>query len=136
MKENETASNQFNSPLTKWIVIGTGLFFALIIIFLTLSAIDNPTPEVVRVNAPPILLYLAENQGQKQLYQYDLTSGTTLATGIYLPAGEAPDALVWRDENHIVLSPDNKIFLNLTWSLEKLNGYNLTRGLCLAAVAS
>lgn len=113
MKENETASNQFNSPLTKWIVIGTSLFFALIIIYLTLSAVDNPTPEVARVNAPPILLYLAENEGQKQLYQYDLTSGTTLATGIYLPDGEAPNALVWRDENHIVFVSGQQDFIEL-----------------------
>lgn len=113
MKENETASSQFNSPLTKWIVIGTSLFFALIIIFLTLNAIDNPSPEVTREMAPPVLLYLTENESQKQLYQYDLTSGTTLATGIYLPAGEAPDALVWRDENHVIFVSRQQDFVEL-----------------------
>jgi Tol biopolymer transport system component len=113
MKENETVSNKFNSSLTKWIVIGISLFFALLIIFLAVSSVDNPTPEVARVNAPPILLYLAESEGQKQIYQHDLTSGTTLATGIYLPDGEAPNSLVWRDENHIIFVSRQQDFIEL-----------------------
>jgi hypothetical protein len=69
--------------------------------------------EITHNSSPLILLYLSENENRKYIHRYDVGNGLHLGTEIYLPEGESPDRIVWRDATHISFVSQNNGFIEL-----------------------